>query len=278
MMRNILNKIIVNILTLSLILARKQQKLTSIFFRLRKIIPSLDDQYSSFKIEGAYLTNKVYNLHSFQINLALEVLSSLEQTKERILVDIGDSSGTHITYLENILDNIKAFSVNMDSEAVTRIRTKGLKAIHSSAEEVHKHPEINRNVDTFLCFETLEHLEDPINFLRNLYEKSECKQLVITVPYLLKSRVGLHQIRNWGKGMPFNPETTHIFELSPDDWKLIFNFSGWKVKKEKVYLQYPNWPLISFLKYLWRYKDFEGFYGVVLEKNPKYIKEYDRFN
>ena len=74
MMRNILNKIILNILTLSLILARKQQKLTSIFFRLRKIISSLDDQYSSFKIEGAYLTNKVYNLHSFQINLALKLI------------------------------------------------------------------------------------------------------------------------------------------------------------------------------------------------------------
>ena len=42
----------------------------------------------------------------------------------------------------------------------------------------------------------IEHLFDTINFLHTIAEKSECEFFVVTVPYLNRSSVGLHQIRN----------------------------------------------------------------------------------
>ena len=77
-------------------------------------------------------------------------------------------------------------------------------------------------------------------------------------------------MKRWGN----YAENTHIYELCPEDWKLIFTFSGWKVVYENIYYQYPRYGLFKFTKYLWKKKDFEGFYGVILKKDFKYSKLY----
>jgi len=127
----------------------------------------------------------------------------------------------------------------------------------------------------FLSYEMIEHLLDPITFLHDMAEKSECEFFVVTVPNLYKSRVGLHQIRHPSESWIFNAETTHIFELSPEDWNLVFEFSGWKVVKEVRYTQYPKYNPLTLLRYLWRRMDFDGFYGVVLEKDNTISSKYE---
>ena len=72
----------------------------------------------------------------------------------------------------------------------------------------------------------------------------------------------------------FNAERTHIFELSDLDWNLIFRFSGWRIVYSQRYLQYPNKFPESLLKYLWRRIDFDGFYGVILEKDDSISLKY----
>jgi len=131
----------------------------------------------------------------------------------------------------------------------------------------------NINADVFLCFEILEHLMNPCLFLYELCEKTDAKFLVITVPYLKNSRVGLHHIRN-KKEENVNAENTHIFELSPRDWKLIMKHSGWQIEKGKIYLQYPKWSLYRLTKFLWRKYDFEGFYGLILTKDNTWSSKY----
>jgi hypothetical protein len=81
---------------------------------------------------------------------------------------------------------------------------------------------------------------------------------------------------NKGKDRAFNAETTHIFELSPSDWDLIFRFSGWRIVKSVRYTQYPksNINPLSLLRYIWRKLDFDGFYGVILEKDDSISKRY----
>ena len=92
--------------------------------------------------------------------------------------------------------------------------------------------------------------------------------MLITVPYLKKSRVGLYYIRT-SSIKPIHAEEEHIFELSPEDWTLLFKHSGWKVTHSKVYYQYPR--KIPFLKSIlaafWRITDCEGFWGAILEKD-----------
>ncbi len=69
-------------------------------------------------------------------------------------------------------------------------------------------------------------------------------------------------------------ENTHIFELSPEDWKLIFRHSGWNILKERVYLQYPKRHFWFITKALWKKFDFEGFWGAILEKDTTFSDYY----
>ena len=156
-------------------------------------------------------------------------------------------------------------SVNFDPIAIEKIREKGLKAILCRAEELHLQKD-GIITDIFLSYEMLEHLFNLIEFLHTMALKSRCEYFVVTVPYVSSSRIGLHQLRNNSKNAIF-AENTHIFELSPAEWKLIFQFSGWKVVYEKIYKQYPKSFPLYFTKFIWRKFDFEGFYGVILEKN-----------
>lgn len=246
----------------SLRMAIAEQNLSSLYMQLEKIVPDISDQYSCFKLDSRYLVTNVRGMHSFQMSLTNEAIS-LANTAPLTVVDIGDSSGTHIQYIKNIHENIRCISVNLDNTAVTKIKAKGLEAVFSRAEDLHTH---SINADIFLSFEMLEHLTDPIKFLHQISEKTSCQYFVVSVPFVRKSRVALHHIRqNIKKNL--SAENTHIFEFSPDDWKLIFKHSGWDIVSEKIYYQYPKKNILYFMKYLWQKKDFEGFYGVILKRD-----------
>ena len=251
-----------------------EQGLKGLYGRLEKLVPDLRDQYTNFRLDSPYLSTKVRAQHAFQISLVEKVLG-LSEIKDRALkiVDVGDSAGTHTQYIKGIFgpERIEALSVNLDREAVKKIREKGLEALCERAEDLSsKH---SFDADIFLSFELLEHLMDPFSFLRGLSLKGKAEFLIITVPYLKSSRVGLHQIRNADR-RPMNAETTHILELSPQDWQLIFRFSGWLPVFERVYSQYPKRHWLRVAKAYWREFDFEGFYGVVLKKDRSWCDLY----
>jgi hypothetical protein len=266
------------ILALSIISACKEQGLSKLVKKLRQIVPDLTEQYSDFKVEGNYLITKVRSQHAFQISLVLKALGLLEnQDRELSVVDIGDSSGTHSQYLQALIgkNKIRMVSVNLDPKAVKKIRDKGLEAVESRAEKLHVHNDFSRHVDIFLSFQMIEHLLDPIGFLHTMALKSECDYFVITVPFLHQSRVGLYQVRDQKlAASTFNAESTHIFELCPDDWDLIFRFSGWEIVESVRYTQYPRRNPLTGLRYLWRKFDFDGFYGVILKKDDSISKRY----
>ena len=274
--RKLLKNIKDKILLLSLSSACKEQNYTNLIKQLNKIVPDISNQYTSFKLDEKYLLKKTRLQHAFQISLAIEAVKMLKKcTSKFTIVDIGDSAGTHLKYLEGFFGNkINAISVNLDIQAIKKIKQKGLNAIHSRAELLHKHPDFSGNIDLFLSYEMLEHMLDPIGFLRTMANKCECHYFVLTVPYLNQSRIGLHQMRIQNSKMKFNPETTHIFELKPEDWNLIFQFSGWKIIKSFKYTQYPKHNPLSICRYLWRKYDFDGFYGVILEKDNSISKLY----
>jgi 2-polyprenyl-3-methyl-5-hydroxy-6-metoxy-1,4-benzoquinol methylase len=261
-----------HLLISSLNAALKEQNLETQYSKLKTIVPDLCHQYSQFEVNTPYLEKKVRALHSFQIalvNRAFELLN-LNNKKDLTIVDIGDSSGTHIQYLKKIAKNIRALSVNLDQTAIEKIRQKGLEAIHARAEELEKY---DVTEDLFMSFEMLEHLFDPIGFLHSIAENSSCKGFVITVPYLAKSRIGLHHIRQKNRKEIY-AENTHIFEFCPEEWKLIFRHSGWKIAYEKIYFQYPKKGFLSFTKGFWKKYDFEGFWGVILTRDASWSRLY----
>jgi hypothetical protein len=274
-LQNFLKKIAYSVLEISLKKAILAQNLSKLLKTISEIVPDISNQYTTLKVEGEYLELKVRGLHAFQISLVNNSIIRLGKgTDEITIVDIGDSSGIHLTYLKTLYKNISALSVNLDPVAVQKIKEKGLVAIESRAELLHKHPGFSESVDIFLSFEMLEHLLNPIEFLHQMSTQSQCQYFVITVPYLVNSRIGLHQIRNIKNTSDFNAERTHIFELSSSDWDLLFRFSGWNIVYSQKYTQYPKQFPGNLLKHLWKKIDFEGFYGVILQRDDSISSKY----
>ena len=250
--------------------AVREQRLEDLVEELSGIVPDITEQYSTIKVEGPYMNTKVRAQHAFQISLVREVIGEF---KEPVIVDVGDSSGTHLQYIRGLSSpgtGMKCLSVNIDEKAVEKVIRKGLQAIRARAEELHKY-DVNANI--FLCFEIFEHLSDPCLFLHRLSTMTKANYLIMTVPYLRKSRIGLHHIRT-GCSDPVSAESTHIFELSPEDWKLLVRHSGWDVIRERVYLQYPKRGLLRITEPLWRRYDFEGFYGLILKRDDTWASKY----
>lgn len=275
-MKEILKSLIFKLLNISLIKSNKERKEESLKQKLEIIVPDLSAQYSTHVIDmnDQYLVNKVRGQHAFQMSLALKTIDLLGNKKNINLVDIGDSSGTHLIYLNNLIKDrdVNTLSVNLDPNAVSKIQAKGLNAILCRAEELHLQ-ENGMRADIFLSYEMLEHLFSPIEFLHAMSIKSECEYFVITVPYVTNSRVALQFVKHRYEG-EYAAENIHIFELSPEDWDLVFKFSGWEIVYKDIYTQYPKKSVLFLTKYLWQKLDFPGFYGVILKKNDEYSKRY----
>lgn len=267
--RLLLRKTLYGILEKSIESAAKEQGYEDLANRLRKIVPDITHQYSTFMLKTSYEITKVRTQHAFQITCVNTVIDEFDKP---VIVDIGDSSGTHLQYLTGLYKNkkMRCLSVNIDLNAVEKIKQKGLEAIHARAEHLGDY---DINADIFMCFQVLEHLMDPCHLLHGLSTSTNVQYLIITVPYVRRSRVGLDYIRR-GNGDKACAETTHIFELTPEDWKLIAKHSGWSVLEEKYYFQYPQKSFLFITKLLWKWFDFEGFYGMVLRKDNRYSSKY----
>lgn len=262
----------------SLCLALRENGFKDLIDRFRKIVPDISKQYSNLNedILSPYLELKLRMQHAFQINALLDAIQNISTEKPDItIVDIGDSAGTHMIYVRELLKgsrSIDTISVNLDPIAVEKIKSRGLEAILCRAEELNLG---EKEVDLFTSFQCIEHLHNPALFFHRIAERSGCSKMLITLPFTRRSRVGLYSVRNFN-GKHISAEDEHIFELNPEDWTLLFNHSGWKVKKQRIYYQYPKkLPLISsFFSFFWKTIDFEGFVSFFLEKDTTYSSLY----
>ncbi|OEH85500.1 hypothetical protein BHU72_05285 [Desulfuribacillus stibiiarsenatis] len=259
--------------------AIKEQNLQGYYDKIKEIVPDLSNQYTRENVDyDSFIELKIRAQHSFQCKMMFDAIKLITRTTKQnsgTVVDIGDSSGNHMIYLRNLLKDeykIQTLSVNLDPIAVEKIKNKGLPALLVRAEELTLD---NTDIIMYTSFEMLEHLHNPALFLRRLAVKGEGEYILITVPYVKHSRIGLHSLRNKNRDNSTYAETEHIFELSPNDWNLLFLHSGWEVVFKEIYLQYPKKLLIkNIMSNIWKQKDFEGFYGVLLKKNLSESNKY----
>lgn len=272
-----INRFIQVISKFSIYLALFQNGQSELLKKLRAIVPDISNQESSkASTFNDYWELKRRALQAFQCDMMLKALEKIRGGKKEVtVVDIGDSAGTHMLYLKELTKdrfNIKTVSVNLDPKAIKKIEARGLKAMLCRAEELDFG---DKRIDMFTSFQMVEHLHNPVIFFRRLAKKSLGDRMVVTVPYLRRSRVGLPYIRNKLR-QHVCAEEVHIFELNPKDWNLIFLHAGWRVVYNEIYYQYPRrLPLVSpFLSWFWRNTDFEGFWGAILMKDTEFSDLY----
>jgi len=259
-------------LSLSLQMAMKEQGLGTLYQRLEKIVPDVSHQYNTDDMDNIYWTTKIRAEQTLHVGLSLR---AIEEFDAHSIMDIGDSSGAHIIYLMTLSRReMRTKSLNIDHEAIGRIKSMHLDVVEADAEkydwskesydmeaDAEKYDWSKESYDMLLAFDMLEHLRNPGEFLRKLSKEAKCKVLVISVPYLRRSRVTQKKSGD--------PRSTHIYELSPEDWQAKFRNSGWTINYDQIYYQYPRRiPIVSrLLRRFWRRNDFEGFYGAVLTPN-----------
>jgi hypothetical protein len=254
--------------------ALRENRLIAWVKQLAAIAPDIATQYSRPQEWSDTLELKMRGMHAFQVAMMLKALQPLPSHKITV-VDIGDSAGTHMLYLKEITQDslqVETLSVNLDPRAVAKIKARGLEAILCRAEDLAL-PGVD--IGLFTSFEMVEHLHNPAIFFYRLAKKSSCRKILITVPYVKTSRVGLQHVRHGSREVIF-AEDEHVFELSPADWALLMRHSGWRVSYSEIYYQYPRkWPIISqLMAYYWRTRDFEGFWGAILERDTVFADCY----
>jgi nucleotide-binding universal stress UspA family protein len=261
----------------SLRAAVREQGLADLERRLVEIVPDISRQYSEYGVDSEYMNAAVRGLHAFQVELANRAIGLARHDGDPLtVVDVGDSAGTHLRYLIALNPDveIRGIGVNLDREAVERIRATGLEAVEARAEELAEH---GVAADVFMSFETLEHVQDPVGALRDLSYRTECRAFVLTVPYVPQTRVGLFHIRA-GRREPAHPETTHVFEFSPQDWRLLLRHSGWEIVEEATYLQYPRRHPLRVTRPMWTRTEtlgtHEGFWGAILRRDHSWSDLY----
>ena len=264
--KNIVKYILQLILIKSINRACKNKGLSKIREKLIATVPNISDSRTNYEVNSPYLQTAFRTMDAFQIKLFSDLHNYV---KIKSVVDIGDSDGRHSIYIKELFnENIYTVSVNLDEKAISKIRSKGLIAIHDRAENINKHIE---DIEAGICFETLEHITDPITTLHTIAEDTSIEYLVITVPYMKNSRVALQHIRK-ERIDKVHAENVHIFEFCPNDWELVFKHSGWKVLKSEIYREFSYFnPLKFFLKLITH----EGFMGYILVKDNKYSSLYN---
>lgn len=251
--------------------AVREQDLLDLRTKLRERVPDLKDQYTKGidQVEyDRYWEPKMRSNHAFQVDSALQAMADIGGEKLTV-VDVGDSAGTHTTYLKALAPAgriERMVAVNLDPVAVEKIRAKGGEAILSRAEELDAQ---GLRPDLMLLFETLEHFTDPLRFLHTMATRGNIENILFTVPYRVQSRFGGDLIRRRIADVPgeITPEQVHILELSPEDWQLLARLAGYKTRFCHIYRQYPQRSVYRLMKPVWRELDFEGFIAISLQRD-----------
>lgn len=243
----------------------------------------LFNQYTESQAKTEYYKLKLINQHAFQAGftrdciLKLKAEGKLNTDDPLVLVDIGDSAGTHLKYQKYMLKedftDIRCVSVNLDPEAVDKIRMDGGDAVLCRAEDYQPGDEVS--ISCYLSYQMVEHLHNPALFFHRMAKSNNGQYMVVTVPYQRTSRVGL-RYSEWHESFEFiTAEQEHIFELSPKDWQKLIRHSGWKVIDDRTYFQYPVDSIFaSYYRKFWNASDFEGFYAMFLERDMTVADKY----
>lgn len=239
-----------------------------------KMFPDFKSHFS-IPVESEEVEDRIRLLIIYEtLFVRNEIDDLIKNQNECNYADIGDSDGSVQMLLKKYGYDSKLTTtgVNLQQEAVKKIKDKGLNAICADALSLS---DMGKSYDIISLFETLEHLSDPIGFLKKIIT-SVNHRLIISVPYIRKSRTGLSYLTHkWPDNKKPTIENTHIFELSPKDWKKLFQHTGWEICHEQKLLMYHTKRLSRvILQPFWRYVSFEGFWFVSLKKNNKYSSMY----
>jgi SAM-dependent methyltransferase len=178
-----------------------------------------------------------------------------------VAVEIGATS-------DMFLKHVKArrkIGINVLDACIEQLNRQGITGIKTDGQRM---PIEDNEADLVICFETLEHVHNPISFLAELSRITK-NRLLLSIPWIPKTNI---RAKWYGmtesNGQP--DSEYHIFEFDEGDFRKVLSHTDFKVSQYQKLINYQakydpftNWCLRKYL-YL---ASFPAIQAYVLEKN-----------
>lgn len=182
-------------------------------------------------------------------------------SKETRVLEIGCASGY---FLFSVKEHVKSTTgVELTTDFVRYARGRGLD-VRESLNEVP-----DNSCDLIFMFHVLEHIEDPIQFLKDLKKKlSHSGKLIIEVPNVDDVLVSTYKIKSH---LDFYWEIAHKYYFSKDTLKQVMDRAGYKSEIHPL----QRYDLSNHMYWMQYGKPGgQGFYGTLF--TPALLAEYEK--
>jgi SAM-dependent methyltransferase len=192
--------------------------------------PALREQITKLERLGSVATHYVHtenrekhvllHVQLYLAQLTLNLQARLQRDgyngATSTVLDVGDPDSIVLKTMESR----QGISVNILKQCTEHILRAGGKPVQGDCEDL---PFKDGAFDYVFCFETLEHVENPIHSLKELGRVCR-KKLFVSIPWLTKTTI--HE-DNYQRDQP-EPEN-HIFEFSPADFTRIISHTPFEI-------------------------------------------------
>ena len=167
-------------------------------------------------LEHEHLRRGVRYFHAWRVHTLRERIGP--RLEGATFLDVGDTDGLMLKHLGK-----DGLGFNLSPAAVRHIKSSGVEARTGDGQDL---PFRDGSFDYVLCFETLEHVESPIQLLRQLARV--CRpdgRVFVSIPWVPRSFV-----------YPRRPELPHgaghVFELSREDFCSLVTHTPLEIRWE----------------------------------------------
>lgn len=191
---------------------------------LAALYDSISDEQARFHfgseepLEHAHFRNGVRYFHAWRVHTLRQRIGA--RLAEARMLDVGDTDGRMLKDLGK-----PGLGFNLNAAAVEKIRSNGIEAQLGDGQQL---PFDDGHFDYVLCFETLEHVENPVQLLDELGRVcAPAGRVFISIPWV--PRTFIHS-RDPG----INRGYGHIFEFSRADFGALLTHTQLRIAWEDV--------------------------------------------
>ncbi|QQG43461.1 MAG: class I SAM-dependent methyltransferase [Candidatus Daviesbacteria bacterium] len=155
----------------------------------------------------------------------------MEGVKFKLILDVGCASGTFTNRLTELFPQAKIYGVDAYSSAI-KFAQKKYPHLNFLKADAHQLPFKQNSFDLVICYETIEHVVDPLQVLRQMHRILKKDGLAI-----LAMDSGNLMFRTiwwfWGKTKGRVWEGAHLHPFHHDHLEEIVQKSGFKIQQKK---------------------------------------------
>jgi 2-polyprenyl-3-methyl-5-hydroxy-6-metoxy-1,4-benzoquinol methylase len=196
-----------------------------------------------------------YSVFCIQQNNLINFLKKNIPNEVGKIIELGAASDL---FLKEV-DAKKKIGIDALPVCIEKLKKNGIEG--RLAVNGEKIPAENNEANAAICFETLEHVQNPIQFLRELERIIELGGfLLLSIPNVKSTRILSRFHNDSSKGRP--EAENHIFEFSQEDFAKIISYTNFKIAKFELLENYKiNYNFIT--NYLIRKHILRGYFSSI---------------